>query len=410
MNQDLSQDQSSDLTASDAAHLLGVSLSTLYSYVSRGLLHSVAQGTTRSKRYPYDAVMRLVARRADGKRAGHLVTAAMNWGVPVMETAISQVIDGRLCYRGHDACQLAKQATLENTALILWGYPQADFFSSVAPAIPETELLLARQVSTGMSKLEQALALIGPLTHKLAFHGLTAPGMFYDAVSFMRILAALLLDKAIDTAPLHEQVARAWQADARQTEIIRAVLVLLADHELNASTFTVRCVASTGASLSATLSAGLAALSGHRHVGGSKFARDMISGALAASDRNAWIRKFYARHAAGSAGFSHPMYPDGDPRARHLLSYLEQQPCDQAKAKQILDIYTIAMKETNALPNADFAVAAMQTTFDWPEHASQILFALARSAGWIAHAAEQLNEGNLIRPRARYVGVFKQPE
>lgn len=407
MNPD--QDHKPDLTANEAARLLGVSLSTLYSYVSRGLLISVADGTARSKRYPYDAVMRLAARRADGKRAGHQVTAAMNWGVPVMESAISHVSAGSLYYRGHDVCQLADQATLETTALLLWGHPQADFFERPVPAIADADLLLARQVSAGMGKLEQALALLGPLAHKLALHAAEVPGMFLDAAILMRLLAALLLDQAVDSRALHVQLATAWQADAIQTELIRASLVLLADHELNASTFTVRCVASTGTSLAATLSAGLAALSGRRHAGGSRLARDMISGALAASDTSAWIRHFYSRHIAAGAGFSHPLYPAGDPRAQYLLKRLEQVAGEQPRVKEIFNIGSIAMRETAAPPNADFALAALQLAFDWPDHAAEVLYALARSAGWVAHAVEQLAEGKMIRPRARYIGkLYRQ--
>ncbi|MCH8621601.1 citrate synthase family protein [Undibacterium sp. TS12] len=407
MNPD--QDHKPDLTANEAARLLGVSLSTLYSYVSRGLLISVADGTARSKRYPYDAVMRLAARRADGKRAGHQVTAAMNWGVPVMESTISHVSGGSLYYRGHDVCRLADQITLETTALLLWGYPQADFFECPVPKIAEAELLLARQLSAGMGKLEQALALLGPLTHRLDLHATEAPAMFFDAATFMRLLAALLLDQVVDCTALHEQVARAWQANAAQTEIIRASLVLLADHELNASTFTVRCVASAGASLAATLSAGLAALSGRRHAGGSKLAREMIIGALAASDASVWIRQFYRRHKAAGAGFAHPLYPAGDPRAQYLLKQLEQVAGEQPQVKKIFAIGRIAMRETAALPNADFALAALQLAFGWPDHAAEVLYALARSAGWVAHAAEQQADGKMIRPRARYIGkLYRQ--
>jgi len=105
-----------DLSAPDAARLLGVSPPTLYSYVSRGLLGSVSNGQSRRKRYPQEDVLRLAARKNDAKRGGQTATAAMHWGLPVLETQISQILDGRLLYRGCDATALAESATLGTTA------------------------------------------------------------------------------------------------------------------------------------------------------------------------------------------------------------------------------------------------------------------------------------------------------
>ena len=123
------------------------------------------------------------------------------------------------------------------------------------------------------------------------------------------LVAAALLQTAPSALPLHLQLAQAWNADANQTELLRAALVLLADHELNASTFAVRCVASTGASLPAALGAGLAALSGDKHGGGSAAARRMLTQALAAPDARDAVAKYYAATAPELAGFGHPLYP-----------------------------------------------------------------------------------------------------
>jgi citrate synthase len=97
------------------------------------------------------------------------------------------------------------------------------------------------------------------------------------------------------------------------------------------------------------------------------------------------------------AGFGHPLYPLGDPRAAALLQQLEVPP----ELAQIRDVVEELVGER---PNIDFALAAMTRAYRLPKQAPLVVFALARSVGWLAHALEQVTTGRLIRPRARYVG------
>ncbi|MGI2232193.1 MerR family DNA-binding transcriptional regulator, partial [Burkholderia vietnamiensis] len=108
------------LSAPQAADILGVSISTLYAYVSRGLLRSLPDGASKRRRYDADEVHLLARRRADAKRAGGVAERSLDWGVPVLESRITQIADGRLYYRGIDALTLAHDATLEETAARLW--------------------------------------------------------------------------------------------------------------------------------------------------------------------------------------------------------------------------------------------------------------------------------------------------
>ncbi|MGK5064935.1 citrate synthase [Janthinobacterium sp. LB3P112] len=386
-----------DLSAPDAARLLGVSLPTLYSYVSRGLLASVSNGASRRKRYPQEDVLRLAARRNDAKRGGQTAVAAMHWGLPVLETHISQILDGRLLYRGGDAAALAQHATLEMAAGLLWDDNAHDYFQQDAPALPQG--LASAPDAAPLMRAMLAMAMLACMP--------ASADTLQSGPALMRILAAALLQTAPSALPLHRQLAQAWRADAGQTELLRAALVLLADHELNTSTFAVRCVASTGASLPAALGAGLAALSGDKHGGGSAAARRMLTQALAASDARdarAAIGKFYATIAPEFAGFGHPLYPLGDPRAAYLLERLSALSHAHPQLRVILAACATAGELLDAKPNADLALAAMELAFAWPEDASMSVFALARSAGWIAHAAEQAASAALIRPRARYIG------
>ncbi|WP_240317733.1 citrate synthase [Janthinobacterium lividum] len=386
-----------DLSALDAARLLGVSLPTLYSYVSRGLLASVSNGTSRRKRYPQEDVLRLAARKNDAKRGGQTAVAAMHWGLPVLETRISHILDGRLLYRGCDATALARHATLEAAAGLLWDDGASDYFRQDAPALPQG--LASAPDATPLARAMLAMAMLasGPVQTDLLQSG----------PALMRLLAAALLQTAPSALPLHLQLANAWNADAEQAELLRAALVLLADHELNASTFAVRCVASTGASLPAALGAGLAALSGDKHGGGSAAARRMLTQALGAPDaRDARIAigKYYAAIAPEFAGFGHPLYPHGDPRAAYLLERLSALSHAHPQLRAILAVCVTAGELLDTRPNADLALAAMELAFGWPEGAGMSVFTLARSAGWIAHAAEQAASAALIRPRARYIG------
>ena len=383
-----------DLSALDAARLLGVSLPTLYSYVSRGLLASVSNGTSRHKRYPQEDVLRLAARKNDAKRGGQTAVAAMHWGLPVLETKISHILGGRLLYRGCDATTLAESATLEAAASLLWDDGASDYFQQDAPVLPQG--LASAPDATPLARAMLAMAMLSSLP---------APAdMLQSGPALMRILAAALLQTAPSALPLHRQLAQAWQADTDQAELLRAALVLLADHELNASTFAVRCVASTGASLPAALGAGLAALSGDRHGGGSAAARCMLTQALAAPDDKAAIGSFYATIAPEFAGFGHPLYRQGDPRAAYLLDRLSALSHKSPQLGAILSVCATAGELLDARPNADLALAAMELAFGWPESAALSVFALARSAGWIAHANEQAASAALIRPRARYIG------
>lgn len=400
-----------ELSSKEAAAILGVSAATLYAYVSRGLLASIGDGKTRSKRYAHEDVLRLAARKADGKRAGHAVAAAMSWGVPVLESRISLIADGKLYYRGHDSSVLAASATLEQAAAILWGHAVPSAVTVDTDADATTATATAAAAPDGLPRLPAAAAALAskmpPLERAMAFLPVLAlqlcglagtrsvpPVPPVPPAQLMRMLAGLLLDVEVTNAPLHEQVARAWRVDGPGKELLRAALVLMADHELNNSAFTVRCVASTGAALPAVLCAGLAALSGREHGGHYLLAKEVIVAQLNGADAPALQPM--------RPGFGHPLYPHGDPRAALLLQMMSPMP----QAAGVLALAARAAAIEGAEPNSDFALAALELALDLPPHSGIVLFALARSAGWLAHAAEQAADGGMIRPRARYIGEF----
>ena len=181
--------------------------------------------------------------------------------------------------------------------------------------------------------------------------------------------------------------------------MIRRALVLLADHELNASTFTVRCAASTGLNLYDAIIAGLVALKGPKHGGAGVLAAQLLK-TLANGEVAPVIRE---RVALGErfAGFGHGVYKHGDPRARALLEALARSGADRKLTHEIPERIAEA---TGEFVNIDYALAVLVHTLGLPPGHELVLFSMARTVGWIAHACEQLRHGRLIRPRARYVG------
>jgi len=213
-------------------------------------------------------------------------------------------------------------------------------------------------------------------------------------------VVATMLNAKSSPKPLHSQIARVWAPDNKYApDLIRRALVLLADHELNASTFTVRCAASTGLNLFDSVIAGLVALKGPKHGGAGVLAAQLLK-TLADREVAPVIRE---RVALGErfAGFGHGVYKHGDPRARVLLETLARSGADRKFTHEIPDSIAEA---TGEFVNIDYALAVLVHTLGLPPGHELVLFAMARTVGWIAHACEQLQHGRLIRPRARYVG------
>jgi citrate synthase len=178
-------------------------------------------------------------------------------------------------------------------------------------------------------------------------------------------------------------------------DLIRRMLVLVADHEFNASAFAARVAASTGASLAASALAGLSTLSGPRHGTAGEAVRALAREAAQLGPGPAIAARL--AHDRALPGFGHLLYPDGDPRAAALLERFKPPPA-------LADLQQRAAEVAGQAPNIDFALIAACEALGLPEDAPFGLFAVARCAGWIAHAIEQGQSDRLIRPRARYVG------
>jgi citrate synthase len=194
---------------------------------------------------------------------------------------------------------------------------------------------------------------------------------------------------------------------------IEAALVLCADHELNVSAFTARCVASAGAPPQAAVAAGLAAVGGSRHGGQTERVEALLDEVSPAVSRSAsrgsssTVRDRLAdrlRRGEEIPGFGHPLYRDGDPRARLLLDMATASRPRSPHLDAASELAAAALDLLGERPNLDFGLVTLARTLDLPPGAPLALFAVGRSAGWIAHVIEQYGDSRLIRPRARYAG------
>jgi len=384
------------LSAREAAAELAISPATLYAYVSRGMVRSEPLPESHKRRYHADDVRALKDRRLPGGRGGDA-------GVPVLDTAICTLTERGPIYRGALAVKMADQATLEQTATLLWDSSGPDPFApNNLPVLSEPMLGVLRILSGagGIARAVAALALASDADPR-AFNR-SQQRRWEIGVRAMRLTAAAILGTTPSPAALHDQVADAWApGDKRARDWLRRALVLLADHELNASTYTARCAASTGLTLYDATIAGLVALKGPRHGGAGPQAAHLVA-SLAEGDLAAKVRE---RVALGERipGFGHTVYKAGDPRADALLATLIKGGASKRLARDAPALITEAI---GLRPNIDFALAVMMRELGLPIGHEILLFAIARTAGWVAHAIEQLESGTLIRPRARYVGAM----
>jgi citrate synthase len=379
-------------TAEQATSELGVSRATLYAYVSRGRI-GVTAAPDEPRRSLYDAadVKRLADRNRSGRSRRAVAASTISWGEPILTSAITRIEGGRLEYRGQDAVALSASATLEDVAALLWQ----------VEALPQPSSAGAWPRARGpVGVAERCIAAIADL----AMAGRWAGKVETVLPDAMRILdrvawsAAGLPGASVKPSalPLHERLAAAWGAGERAADMIRRTLVLMADHELNASTYATRVVASTRAPLGACVLGGLAALVGPLHGGVTNELRALIADPAVAADPAGAVAIRLARGEKVPA-FGHPLYPDGDPRAETLLAHLPPR----GTALRLREAMAAA---TGVPPNIDFALVVLEQRLRLPVGAAFALFAIGRSAGWIAHALEQWQSGKLIRPRALYPG------
>lgn len=384
------------IDAAEATELLGVSRATLYAYVSRGRIRSeAAPGAVRQSRYARDDVERLRARTRERRNPERAAEQALHWGLPILESAITLIGDGRIYYRGHDAAELARTSSLADVAALIWTGKADGALLGEPPRVGVPSGARSGADAPFVARAQAALALAAPadpLAYDLRPHSVARAGWRILHL-LAHVAAGPSREPTIDAA-----LAASWRA-SRHVDLIRAALILCADHELNVSAFTARCVASAGSSPYAVVIAGLAALEGTKHGGTTGRIEALWDSLRRARDVRAALAE-RLRHGERIDGFGHPLYSGGDPRATLLLAMLPKSK-QGAFARELAAATTALLGEP---PNVDFTLVALTKSLGLPNGAALTLFAIGRTLGWIGHAIEQYAQAAIIRPRAKYIG------
>lgn len=391
------------LNSREAARRLGVSAATLYAYVSRGLVRSEPVDGRRERRYRADDVSRLKRRRDVGRKAESIANHALDFGTPVLESALTLIDGNSLYYRGRDAADLARTASLEDVARLLWDCDEQPLAADNLPPM-----------STGLRRAWLAAVTLGPVDRCLvmlpAAAALDHPSWVEDraamleaGVRVLRLLTAAVTARPLSALPVHQELAAAWKVPAVHAPLLRAALVLSADHEFNASAFAARVVASTGANLYGATMAGLAALNGPRHGGLTRRVASLFDDLKDTVDLDGELVQ-RVRDRIYIPGFGHQLYPDGDVRAATLFELLRETVPDSPELAFAERLAEAGERLIDRKPNVDFTTVVVERVLGLPKDSALALFLLGRTVGWIAHALEQSAHAALIRPRSRYTG------
>jgi citrate synthase len=412
------------LTATEAARELGIAVTSLYAYVSRGLLEShPVPGAGRASRYRRSDVARLRdgARR---KATGHEGFAV------VIDTSLTLLEpSGHLYYRGWDAIVASHAASYERVAEWLWTGGDAGEPSTWSAAGPAIEAIRA-----ATTRLPQRTTSVDRLRIGAAVAAITDPMRGDRRPSAVVLTGRSLIAALVDSLPDHGSItatrtrlqlpdghvrldsiaARLWPklSDRRprrhELGVLNTALVLWADHELAASTLAARVAASTWADPYLVVQAGLATLGGPLHGAATDTTRSMFTevaaGRPAVDAVGAWQGS-----VEGLPGVGHAVYNTVDPRAAALLSAIETAQPPPKLWRAVQEVRGVI--DQRGLPpiNIDFAAGAMCLCLGLDGGAGETVFAVARCAGWLAHAIEEYEHRLRFRPRASYVGEPPRP-
>lgn len=362
------------MTADQAARALGIKRASLYVYVSRGLLSSQRQSGSRSRLYRRSDVERLKARRVSP------AAGALAFGDPVLASSITvlDVARGPI-YRGHAAVELARRGvTFEAVAHLLW-----------TGSLPG----LARPPLDDGKRAERA-TLAGVESRVLALRHKWP--VVVDAAVEMKLARTLLgqvrgaVFGALGVTERHRGMS---------SGLLDKALVVIADHELNPSTFAARVVASTGADLATSVHAALLALSGPRH-GGACDRIEALLDEIRTPSRAIEVVRARLKRGEEVPGFFANVYPQGDPRAAVVFEDVMVARNERCAVVRALIEAMSDLHEGTGGPSIDLGLVAVARALGFPAGAATALFALGRTAGWIAHVMEQRASSQPLRPRA----------
>ena len=391
------------LTAAEAARRLGVKPATLYAYVSRGVLTRARAADGRASLFSADEVDRLARKGRPRRPAGTLEIT--------VESAITELTTDSLRFRGLDATRLAVCRTFEEVAELLWTgelRPAAEPWQARPAALAAGRAAQAA-LPAGTLPLERlqvivpAMAATDPLRLQLDPSAVVAAGrnVIAGMVDCLPPVAAESSEGAV--------AARLWtrlcghRASPGLLHATSAALVLLADHELAASTLAARAAASVRADPYAVVGTGLGAVSGALHGGASLGAETLLAAASGPGDVPRVVAELL-RRGEKVPGFGHFVYRGGDPRATVLLDLVRRAAPKSGQLAVAEAVLAEVRQKSLPEPNIDFALATLAQVAGMVRGAGEAIFAVSRTVGWVAHALEAYSGPGPLRPRAVYTG------
>ncbi|GAA1460885.1 citrate synthase [Williamsia maris] len=383
------------LTTAQVARVLGVKAQSVYAYVSRGQLNSVRIAGVRGSLFAVGEVEAFRRRTQRRPPAGI---------VERIHTEITLIAGEHLYYRGTDATDLARSADFVDVAQMLWGTSGVSS-SRVTPAV-RVPRVPGRRIDT----IRVVVDLLGagdPQRHDQETEGVArrALNVLDAVVDALPVLGA--------TPPADASIARRlWPRlspmapSARRVTLLNAALVLLADHDLAAGTIAARVAASARGSIYAVISAGLGAFDGPLHGGATTLAYGFLSSVLAdAAGPDAAVASYLREHDR-PPGCGHVIYRHRDPRGEALLQGLAGDSGGRDVLAAVDAVRAGVSGSGGGFVNSDLALAAIALRYRMVDDAAETIFAVARIAGWVAHAIEEYHEPRLrYRPEGVYTGV-----
>ena len=401
------------LNAKEAARMLDISLSTLYAYVSRGLIRSEQSSEgKRQKRYYAEDIEKLLARKDGRRNPETLAKDALHWGAPVMDSAITLIDSGKVYYCGRDVEVLAKNNTVEEVASLIW-------LNDIEKASKLFDLdvhVSAQKYETMLFHMEVDGAELSPIQELLTFlpsasaddmtaYDLRPATVAQTGARIMRLMASVAAGDVPENISIPAMLQHGWcPEDEQSIPVLNAALIVTADHELNASSFAARVVASAGATPYATVIAGLSALQGVKHGGYTERVEAMFN-ETSSPGKIQDVMRARLRRGESIPGFGHKLYADADPRSRVLFEIMSGYYADTPEFQFIQKTMDVAQELIGEYPAIDTMLVAVSRVLKLPPGSALALFALGRTIGWIGHAIEQYETNRLIRPRARYTGT-----
>jgi len=401
--------------AAEAAERLGIKQASLYAYVSRGVLSRRREAEGRASMFDADEVQELARKGRPRRTAGGPAEL-------VIESELTELTSSTQRYRGYAATDLSLRCSFEDVAMLLWtgSLPTASNppCAAIAGWQATAEALAAGRAAqaalpAGTLPLERLQVIVPALaaTDQFRLH-LDRPAVVAAGKSLIAGMTGALprpCGGPADHTQSDSVAARlasklcTGPVPAGLTQVLNAAMVLLADHELAASTLAARVAASMRADPYAVVATGLGAMGGALHGGAALGAELMLGSATSPADAPRVVGDLL-RRGERLPGFGHFVYKDGDPRANLLLHLVAEYAPESPQLAVATAVTAEARRRALPEPNIEFALAVLAGVAGMIRGAGEAIFATGRTAGWLAHGLEEYERNIPIRPRGVYTG------